>query len=96
MGFYVNPRGETKESFLEREGIRASSSDLKLGWKSVPTGFLPVVLINNGPFTAAGIAYSESEFKEFTRLDDPRPRQMFFVEIEKLLRVAPDLASCVK
>ncbi len=86
MGFYVNPRGETKESFLNREGIKGPY-DLRLSWKSVPAGYLPVVLVDNGPFTAAGIAYCESELEAFTDMNDPRPRQIFFVKIEKLLPV---------
>ena len=82
MGFYVNPRNETKEAFLQREGISAPVSP-KTTWASVPKGFLPVALINNGFFTAAGIAYCEKELDAFTDLTDTRPRQLFMVKIEK-------------
>lgn len=97
MGYYVNPRNESKESFLSREGIRASS-DRKISWESVPAGFLPVALVDNGLFTAAGIAYSKAELDEFTRSDDPRPRKLYLVKIEKLLKVSdlgrhPDYAK---
>lgn len=91
MGYYVNPRGETKEQFLRREGIMMPPD--RLDWKDVPAGFLPVVLIDNGLFTAAGVAYDEAELKAFTRMDDRRPRQIFLVKIEKILQVVPDLAS---
>jgi hypothetical protein len=87
MGFYVNPPNESKESFLKREGMAAPSSP-KITWDSIPNGYLPVVLVDNGPFTAAAIAYCERELDEFTRLDDYRPRQMFMVKIEKLIPVA--------
>lgn len=87
MGYYVNPPGESKESFLRREGLRVPN-DRKITWDSVPKGFLPVVLLDNGPFTAAGIAYCESELNVFTRLDDPRSRQVFMVKIDKLLPVS--------
>ncbi|MDP3697058.1 MAG: hypothetical protein Q8R55_03425 [Candidatus Taylorbacteria bacterium] len=97
MGFYVNPRNESKESFLQREGICAPS-DRKISWESVPAGFLPVSLVNNGSFTAAAIAYSEDELDEFTSSDDPRPRKLYLVKIEKLLEVSdlglhPDYAK---
>ncbi|MDO8490253.1 MAG: hypothetical protein Q7S47_02440 [bacterium] len=97
MGYYVNPRTESKESFLEREGI-AAPSDRKIPWDSVSDGFLPVVLVDNGPFKAAAIAYSEEELEEFTRLDDRRPRRIFLVKVEKLLEVSdlrrhPDFTS---
>ena len=97
MGYYVNSRNESKESFLQREGICAPS-DRKISWESVPAGFLPVSLVDNGSFTAAGIAYSKEELDEFTRTDDPRLRKLYLVKIEKLLKVSdlgrhPDYAE---
>lgn len=86
MGFYVNPRGESKEAFLKREGVLAPNNP-KIIWESIPKGFLPVVLLDNGRFTAAGIAYCKSELEEFTRLNDPRPRTIFMVKTEKLIPV---------
>lgn len=87
MGYYVNPKNESKESFLQREGIVAPRIP-KTTWESVPKGFLPVALVNNGPFTAAGIAFCARELEAFTGLDDNRPRQLFMVKIEKLIPVA--------
>jgi len=78
MGFYVNPQDETKESFLSREGIIVPSNH-KITWNNIPTGYLPVVLVDNGFFTAAGIAYCEDELNVFTDLRDTRPRQVFMV-----------------
>ena len=66
MRYYVNPRNESNESFLMREGIEVPSH-WKINWNSVPKGFLPVVLIDNGTFIAAGVAYSEAEFKVFNQ-----------------------------
>lgn len=34
-----------------------------------------VVVVQNGMFDAAAFAFSEGEFEEFTRDDDPRPRR---------------------
>jgi len=87
MGYYVNPTNESKESFLRREGILAPQIP-KTTWESVPKGFLPVALMNNGGFSAAGIAYCAKELETFTRLDDNRPRQIFMVKIEKIIPVA--------
>jgi hypothetical protein len=64
MGYYVNPRNESKESFLRREGIVAPHTP-KTTWESVPKGFLPVTLINNGAFSAAGVAYCAKELETF-------------------------------
>ncbi len=96
MGYYVNPPEESKESFLEREGM-VMASNPQITWESVSEGYLPVVLVNNGWMTAAAIAYCEQELQEFTRLDDDRPRTVFMVKIEKLLPVSgQDFADYAK
>jgi len=48
MGYYVNPPSETKEEFLNREGMKVPKAD----WDKVPKDSIPVVLVNNGHFTA--------------------------------------------
>lgn len=81
MGCYVNPLSESKEEFLSqfpRVGIPK--------WPP-PEGTLPVVLIENGFFTAAGVAYSERELGRFTR-PDPRPKEWFYVPVEELLKAS--------
>ena len=86
MGAYINPPDESKEAFLEREG-----ADLFLvDFKSVPEGHLAVCLVDNGLFTAAGIAFDEREFNEFAR-EDGRRKYWFTVPIEKLQAVSSDL-----
>lgn len=85
MGAYINPMGESKESFLNREGIQLNKPP---AWADCPYGYLPVVLMDNGPFTAAGIAYAERELRAFTLPDDFRPKKFYFVEIAKLYPVS--------
>jgi hypothetical protein len=79
MGYYVNPATETKESFLENEGREVQLSECKL-----TDSELPVVLVDNGFFTAAGIAYSEAELQAFTSPGDRRPKRFFMVPKVKL------------
>lgn len=86
MGFYINPSIESKEDFLERVGTPIAREDVNLD--DAHNGLLPVVLVNNGPFTAAGIIYDERELREFTRDDDTRPRKYFLVEVNDLIVVA--------
>jgi len=85
MGYYVNPSNESKESFLMHSGTRIPSST---AWADVPKGSLPVVWVDNGFMTAAGICYDESEFKQFLDPSDERPKKIYTVEIEKLLIVS--------
>jgi len=89
MGCYVDPQKETKEAFLEREGREVESDYISQNYKSIKQkGELPVVLCDNGAFTAAGVAYTESEFERFVRYDN-RPKRFFIVSIEKLKTVSP-------
>lgn len=93
MGCYVNPSRESKEDFLRREGkvIQTMPSSVK----EIPTGFMPVCLVNNGAFTAAAVGYSDREIAEFTRRDDRRPRTYYMVPIAKLKEVC-DIESYLR
>lgn len=95
MGYYINPPTGTKEEWLKENGI---ASDLKEGWTCVYNhlgyeDYLPVVLIDNGPFTAAGIAFSEREFEAFTIPEDKRKKTFWLVKIEDLCKGCNDFAG---
>lgn len=74
MGYYINPQGESKESFLMREGTPLmcasfpEDDDLAL-----------VCLVDNGAFTAAGVCYDEDEMRAFDGARDMRPKRWFTV-----------------
>jgi hypothetical protein len=76
MGYYINPANETKEEFLAKYGTPLNIEDVVAF--DFSSDRLPVCLLNNGPFTAAGIAYDPREAQEFLR-PDPRPRKWFSV-----------------
>lgn len=79
MGYYINPEDCSKEEWLIVNAQRLAN----------PQGFdfsgnkLPVVLVNNGPFTAAGIAYDKRELDAFL-YPDHRKKIWYEVEKEKL------------
>ena len=85
MGFYVNPEKESKEAFLDREGLEVPKAD----WDKIPKDSIPVILIDNGMFTAAGIAYDKSEYEVFTGRDG-RPKKIFIVKKSKLKEIGCD------
>lgn len=94
MGCYVNPVGMTKEEFLKAEGREATQEDheaLKNNDVSsfLAKGELPVILVDNGPFTAAAVLHSNREAAVFREPTDFRPRAYFVVPIEKLKTVSP-------
>jgi hypothetical protein len=95
MGYYINPRNETKEEFLKKNG-KSITNILSFRFNDVEPGYLPVVLLDNGHFTAAGICYDEREFLDFIDPNDSRPKTLFVVSIEKLLEVEPNLKHVLK
>lgn len=90
MGCYVNPQSESKELFLQREGRVINVNEAK-----ITSTELPVCLVNNGPFTAAAVGYSNSEIQAFGDVTDRRPKVWFMVPIEKLKEVS-DLETYLK
>jgi len=85
MGCYVNPKDMSKEEWLNGFGERVNDVDYD---EAVKMGCLPVVLLDNGIFTAAGVAYSKQEADEFTAPDDRRPKTFYHVRRELLYDVS--------
>lgn len=88
MGCYVNPKNESKEEFLQREGRRVSVIDA-----AITETEMPVCLVSNGFFTAAGVAFSEDELATFAR-PDGRSKTWYMVSQAKLLE-ASDLKDYI-
>lgn len=86
MGAYVNPPDTTKEQWLKQHGQPITGPPQR--FDGLGTKFLPVCVVDNGHFTAAGIAFSQNELKVFADPNDPRPKKWYWVHIEDLLTVS--------
>lgn len=85
MGYYINPRECTKEMWLETYGKRVSEAEARMH----PAGDnLLVCLVDNGPFTAAAIAYDDRERDAFLYPD--RRKKVWYVVARQ--RLEPFLA----
>jgi hypothetical protein len=81
MGCYVNPVEQSKEQWLEENGTLVPGP-------IVPSQeFLPVCLVDNGYFTAAGIGFDQREVDAFS-YPDPRPKKWYKVARDKLRLVS--------
>ena len=74
MGLYVNPTATTKEDWLAenlRGSVFISAAEYWLPrYNSYrEAGLVPVVLVDNGAFTALAVAYSQAEAEDFGRED---------------------------
>ena len=84
MGYYIDPQNETKEAWLSKHG-KPSPDQPK--WKAaVKAGDLPVCLVDNRLFTAAGVCYSEREQEQFAQ-PDGRRKFWFTVPVKHLIEV---------
>lgn len=91
MGAYVNPPRTTapsKEAWLNEHGL--VTNDPKITETE-----LPVCLVDNGAFTAAGIAYTETELRRMQLPLDTRRKVWYQVKRELLYGVS-DLADYEK
>lgn len=87
MGCYVNPKGEKNYEWLEKNARLIGELD-KMEvpvYKGLCTnGRLPVILVNNGSWYAAGVCFDEQEYLRFTVPDDPRSRIIYTCDKELL------------
>ena len=85
MGCYVNPKDMPKEDWLLLFG------EPTVGPTPITETHVPVCLVDNGPFTAAGVAFNEREVQAFS-YPDSRPKIWFKVSREDVRKVS-DLAN---
>lgn len=80
MGLYINPNNMSKEQWLNQNGTPIAG---KAEWNP-ESGNLPVCLVDNGMFTAAGICFSYGELQAFSSPKDARPKKWYSVGVDKL------------
>jgi len=83
MGNYINPLNMSKEAWLVDNGrlLLAAPDTYRDGDE------VAVCLVDNGPFTAAAVAYSQDELEYFKSPSDDRPKLWFYVPLDKLIEV---------
>lgn len=82
MGCYVNPTNMSKEAWLAEHGRQIPVLSCQITEDEVP-----VCLVNNGLFTAAGVAFSADELQAFIH-PDGRHKEYFMVKREDLYAVS--------
>ena len=86
MGCYINPKGMDKEVWLMDNAVPTR------GPQPITETHVPVCLVDNGMFTAVGVAFNEREVEAFNSPGDNRPKQWFLVE-RAAARNVSDLAN---
>lgn len=73
MGYYIET--ETNKGKLEILVARYGAIRLTGKPTEVNPEFVPVCVIDNGPFEAAAICYNKQEAEQFNQKHDPRKRE---------------------
>lgn len=90
MGYYIDHENMSKEDWLEENSKACSQS---VAASADFSENFPVILADNGVFTAAGIAFDKREFEAFTLPEDRRPKKFFIATREKLIPYCKALAT---
>jgi hypothetical protein len=87
MGYYVNPPGgQSKEEWLD---INGTPCEYVPDYDNTRIN-MAVCLVDNGGFTAAGVAYSSNELECFA-VEDGRQKRWYMVPSDKLVAIVPGL-----
>lgn len=68
MGFYINPTDMTKEQWFKKHAMAMFPYPVETNYRP-DSDSVACVLVDNGMFTALGIAYSEREREDFSMMD---------------------------
>lgn len=75
MGYYINPKQGTKEEWLAANATPITREEAAAF--DFTSDLLPICLVDNYIFTAAGIAYDPQERNRFLHDLSARPRRWF-------------------
>ena len=90
MGLYGDG-GNTKQDkvvFFEENGVYAGNAEPIIDFNTLGDDSSLVCLVDNGPFVAAAVAYSEEEMRVFSR-SDGRPKTWYVIDNSKIEPLCP-------
>ena len=92
MGYYI----ETNSNHGKADWLVINSRAIQtLGPKTGTKEMIPVCVLDNGLFEAAGIMYDQREFEDFIR-PDGRPRVWLLVPRKEIIKLNPSVESQLK
>jgi hypothetical protein len=94
MGYYIETASHKNKAQWLRDNAKAVNAP---GERNIGThDMIPVVVVDNGPFEAAAIAYDRNELEVFTDRTDPRPRECLLVPRDEVIKLCPEVEHALK
>lgn len=94
--FYINPKEQTKEQWLTENATRVGRDEVEqFNFEKMPEYF-PVVWVDNGDFSAAGVAPDLAERDRWFAESDLRPKAYFLVKREVFYDLHPEYQEVVE
>jgi hypothetical protein len=88
MGYYIQTRsnkGKADIIIAEMGGVEIPQPK---SFEEIPADKALIVVLDNGLFEAAGLAYDPTEFRAFTMLDDYRPKRFVLLNRDVAYKAA--------
>lgn len=97
MGFYINTGGMKDKA----EWIKLNLNGIRLTGKPTHVGeeFVPVCVVDNGEFEAAGIAFNKDAADAFEGKGDKkdkRKKEWLLIKVEDAIACCPSVAKHIK
>lgn len=89
MGYYIETSGPKNKA----QWLVNNAKGVIVPAATPSADSIPVVVMNNGPFEAAGIAYNQDELAAFTSPHDYRPKTIVMVPRDEVLKLNPSVES---
>jgi hypothetical protein len=88
MGYYIPvvDGGNNAERIVKKYHGELLPAQPK--WDDIPKDKVLVVVVDNGIFEAAGLAYDSVEYERFTMVTDRRPKQYVLLDKETAYKAA--------
>lgn len=94
MGFYIQtpqPRGKAKQLIDLHAAVRLDIIPRNVS--DCPSDKVIICVVENGPFDAAGVVFSQAELAAFQSPEDPRLKHWLLLDRELLPDLQPHVIS---
>lgn len=88
MGYYIQGPLKNKGEFLVEQYKARECSQFKALVHIKDPNEIGICVVDNGPFEAAALCYSENEFMSFSDPNDLRPKKWYLMDRAKACELA--------